>query len=232
MIVYKIQNKINGKIYIGMTKLSIERRVFGHLCAETYIGRSLRKYGLQSFDIEIIDLAEDREALAEIEVFWIFVFNSMSPNGYNLTEGGEGSDGYKHTEETLQKIITALNQPEVKARQIANMIAAINNPEIRAKISANLKTALSQPGMKEKRIATSNRPEVQEKMRGPRGPQRNPHGPHGPQRNPHGPYSSRRSMSEEGKQNNRNAQNRPEVKEKVRITKALRKEERKQKESL
>lgn len=47
MIVYKLLNKINGKIYIGQTKNEVVSRVHGHSLNKSYIGNAIRKYGLQ-----------------------------------------------------------------------------------------------------------------------------------------------------------------------------------------
>lgn len=90
MIIYKLQNKINGKIYIGKTIKEVEQRIAEHLSTKSIIGNALRKYGLQSFDIFIMDLADDNEILNEKERYWIKTLNCKVPNGYNLTDGGDG----------------------------------------------------------------------------------------------------------------------------------------------
>lgn len=104
MIIYKIKNKINGKIYIGQTMYSLERRIVTHLNANFHIGKALRKYGLQSFITSIIDEAHIREVLNEKEKYWIGFYDCKVPRGYNFTDGGDGIDGYNHTEETKKKI--------------------------------------------------------------------------------------------------------------------------------
>jgi len=103
MIIYKIQNKINGKIYIGKTIRDLNKRISEHLESKSYIGDALRKYGLECFDISIIDYAETREWLNDKEIEYINQYNCKHPNGYNLTDGGEGFAS-KHTEETKQKM--------------------------------------------------------------------------------------------------------------------------------
>ena len=42
MIIYKIQNKINGKIYIGQTKGELGKRICGHVRSDMLIGLTLR----------------------------------------------------------------------------------------------------------------------------------------------------------------------------------------------
>lgn len=102
MIIYKIESKIDGKIYIGQTKREVSRRVFFHSKRDSHIGRALRKYGLSSFDISVIDGAENKYALDEKERFWIKYYDCRNPNGYNFTDGGEGLTN--PSEETKQKI--------------------------------------------------------------------------------------------------------------------------------
>lgn len=108
--VYKITNKITGKIYIGITNQGSGAR-YRHHWYESRIGepspihRSMAKYGEDNFTLEIIDFAETYEELKEKEKFWIKKFNSTDRNiGYNLTECGDGTFGRTHSEETKEKI--------------------------------------------------------------------------------------------------------------------------------
>lgn len=50
----------------------------------------MRKYGIENFQIEQIE-ENDNSILDEREKYWIQFYNSMIPNGYNMTFGGEGS---------------------------------------------------------------------------------------------------------------------------------------------
>lgn len=81
----------SGKSYIGQTVRSLSERA-GHN-GKNYKGCSLffsaiQKYGLKNFDVEI--LAEvPRKHLNEQEKRYIHLFNSLAPNGYNISVGGE-----------------------------------------------------------------------------------------------------------------------------------------------
>lgn len=99
MIIYKIENKINGKIYIGQTKNKVSDRIANHITNNWPIGQALRKYGLESFTITIIDHAETKEVLDEKEIYWIKTLDCKIPKGYNVADGGSGASGYSHTEE-------------------------------------------------------------------------------------------------------------------------------------
>lgn len=97
MIVYKVTNKLNGKIYIGQTSRSLNRRMAEHLANHrtSYFDRALRKYGINNFDIEVIYNAKTKHELDEKEQYFIKFFNSKIPNGYNMTDGGEGQIGIR-----------------------------------------------------------------------------------------------------------------------------------------
>jgi len=85
--VYKITNTLNGKIYVGQTKQSIEKRFMQHLHADSPLGQAMRECGVENFTIEIIEECETQEQLNEREKFWIKVLNCKVPNGYNIFDG-------------------------------------------------------------------------------------------------------------------------------------------------
>lgn len=104
MIIYKIENKINGKIYIGQTKKDVSRRIATHIKNNKhYVQKALNKYGLESFVISVIDEARTQESLDEKEKYWIKFYNCRAPKGYNCTDGGDGVRGYKFTEKDIEK---------------------------------------------------------------------------------------------------------------------------------
>ena len=108
--VYKITNKLTNKDYIGITNQGSGAR-YRHHWYESRIGepspihRSMAKYGEESFTLEIIDFADTYDELKEKEKYWIKWYNSTDRSiGYNLTEGGDGTFGRMHSEETKEKI--------------------------------------------------------------------------------------------------------------------------------
>ena len=101
-IIYKITNSVNGKVYIGVTE-NYQTRKNGHIrdaaLKQTPLYKAMRKYGIDSFIFEILHDNVDR--LLEIDA--IAKYQANNPKyGYNLTEGGEGTIGYKHTDETKE----------------------------------------------------------------------------------------------------------------------------------
>ena len=91
--IYQIQNDINGKIYVGKTEFSIEKRFKEH-CNDAYkdlkekrpLYAAMRKYGIEHFHISLLEETDNPE---ERECYWIEQLRSFK-NGYNATMGGEG----------------------------------------------------------------------------------------------------------------------------------------------
>jgi group I intron endonuclease len=95
MIIYKSTNKITKKIYIGQTKHTLDTRIKNHINeSKTKSKRpfmlSINKHGIDNFTFELIDSANNLEELNDKEIYWINFYNSVSPNGYNVTGGGQG----------------------------------------------------------------------------------------------------------------------------------------------
>lgn len=98
--IYKITNKVNGKIYIGYTEKSIEERFKGH-CVESKrkhksaIQDAIYKYGKNSFTIEALYEGTDKEyTLNTMEQYWIDTYKNIVgwDNMYNIAPGGLGGD--------------------------------------------------------------------------------------------------------------------------------------------
>lgn len=91
--IYKITNDINGKIYVGKTYQSIDKRFKEHIkdskrqrCKNRPLYRAINKYGVEHFHIDKI---EETNFPEEREQYWIQYFNSYH-KGYNATLGGDG----------------------------------------------------------------------------------------------------------------------------------------------
>lgn len=110
--IYKITNNINGKIYIGQTKTSIERRFISHKSAArrgiNYIlYKAIRKYGQENFKIELIEEVENNLA-NEREIYWIAKYGSTNNNiGYNSSIGGNIVN--KHVSVSKEKVLELFN---------------------------------------------------------------------------------------------------------------------------
>lgn len=92
MFIYKITNKINGKVYVGQTTQTVELRWKQHCKSNStcsILSSAIKKYNKDNFIVEQIDIAETIEELNIKETYWIGHYDSFGKNGYNLTSGGE-----------------------------------------------------------------------------------------------------------------------------------------------
>jgi len=150
MIIYKAENKVNGKIYVGETLHKLETRIHDHfrMGGSPVFYNALKKYGIQNFSILVIDTAKSIKELNEKEKYWIKFYNCKVPNGYNLTDGGDGITGYIHTPEARKKI-----SEKLKGRKREYMVGDNNpmkRPEVRKKVSNSQKVYMSKPEAKQK----------------------------------------------------------------------------------
>ena len=92
--IYKIENKINHKMYIGKTDyFAVEMRWNQHLrsinsarCKNRALYAAMNKYGVENFEFSVIEKTDNT---SEREVYWIEFYNTYR-NGYNETLGGDG----------------------------------------------------------------------------------------------------------------------------------------------
>ena len=91
--IYKIENLINGKVYIGQS-IEIEKRWQKHLNAKDnfLIHKALRKYGKENFSFTILEECSLFDLDAK-EKFWINQYQSLVPLGYNMVQGGSNGAG-------------------------------------------------------------------------------------------------------------------------------------------
>lgn len=100
-------------MYIGITSASIATRWRQHRSDAikrgiSLIQRAVRKHGADNFSIEHIASAKTYEDLLELEKIIIYQRQTRAPRGYNLTDGGQGCLGMKHSQSARQKFREAL----------------------------------------------------------------------------------------------------------------------------
>jgi hypothetical protein len=134
--IYKIDNVVTGKSYIGLTKRSIEVRLNAHITRATadskcetksYLWRSIRKYGKEVFKITTIHegILTAKEAAA-LEKYYIHIYNTYT-YGYNSTIGGEGVSGYKMPVSAIIKQKKAYRANLDSFREKLSVIAVSSN---------------------------------------------------------------------------------------------------------
>lgn len=107
--IYKIENTVDNKIYIGQTIQDLEsrwkdHRKIGSNCR--YLKSAIKKYGIDKFEFKLVCITFDNQ-LDDMEILYIKKYNCLAPNGYNLRLGG---DSGKHHEDTKRKISATLLQ--------------------------------------------------------------------------------------------------------------------------
>ena len=116
--IYKIENKINGKVYIGQSN-DCARRIKEHCYPSRYLNNypidvAIHKHGAENFTFEVIEECSIEELNAK-ETYWIQFYESNTSKGYNCNLGGdqysigEDNNNAKVTEDDVIKIRTAYN---------------------------------------------------------------------------------------------------------------------------
>ena len=130
--VYKITDKTNGKLYIGQTKRTLDKRWRAHCyrancetARQNALIQAIREHGCENFMIEPIEECPDRDAADERERYWIAQYNSKIPYGYNHTIGG---DNHGLSAEEFREKVSGANhwtaKKEVSKETRAKMSAA------------------------------------------------------------------------------------------------------------
>ena len=133
--IYKITNTINGKMYIGKTEQTIEKRFQQHCHDSKREGfnhrplyRAMQKYGVEFFSIEEI---EETEFPEERETYWIEFYGTFK-NGYNATIGGDGKRylDYDLIVATYAELQNATKTAEVLGVSQDSVIKVLNSRKI------------------------------------------------------------------------------------------------------
>lgn len=126
--IYQITNDVNGKIYIGKTEQTIQKRFQEH-CFERKrspdrpLYRAMNKYGVEHFHIELLEETNNPE---EREVYWIEQKQSFK-NGYNATLGGDGKhyldyDLIYSTYEVLQNAVETAQKLNISVDSVYTVV--------------------------------------------------------------------------------------------------------------
>lgn len=153
-LIYMHTNKINGKKYIGQTSLAPEIRWKNGLgyASSTYFYNSIKKYGWDNFEHEIIARNLSIDEANEMEMKLIEEYKTTDNNfGYNIMPGGRNSPMPEETKAKISKSKMGHEVSDETRKKISANHADMsgkNNPrygvrlseETRAKISANNKS--------------------------------------------------------------------------------------------
>lgn len=143
MIVYKIRNKLDGKYYIGQTVKKLEERWREHQNTSSccrYLKAAIRAHGKENFETIVIAHCSSEVEMNHREAYYIKLFNSLAPNGYNLTKGGvrsEWSEVSRRKSSETHKRLAANNQNKgnFKKGQKATNLGVPHTAAAKVKIS-------------------------------------------------------------------------------------------------
>ena len=140
-IIYGYTNLDSGKMYIGQT-LHPERRWNAHRYGKYKNGWHIDyQKNPDKYEYSVIEYDVPEDKLDEREIFWIKFFDSYN-NGYNLTEGGNATRGYKHTEEYksyMSKLHSGTNNPFYNNHSLSGK----NHPMYGKKLSEETRKKIS-----------------------------------------------------------------------------------------
>jgi group I intron endonuclease len=99
--IYLITNNLNDKKYVGLTSQGYLSRFTSHCSQGFYLTSTIKKYGKENFNIQVLATAPNKEEAAKLEIQFIKEYNCITPIGYNISEGGSTPC---HTQSVKDKI--------------------------------------------------------------------------------------------------------------------------------
>ena len=134
MLIYEAKNRLNNKVFIGHTSMSLSRAIINKISQATAknknyncpFSKALRKYGVDNFIFTEIDKALSIKELNILKSGYIKQYNSMDRQyGYNCQSGQD--KGFSVSEDVCEKI-SEMNKGKVepKARNIKRSITMKN----------------------------------------------------------------------------------------------------------
>jgi group I intron endonuclease len=136
--IYAVTNTVNGKQYVGQTITKYSKQGHGHAIKDAY-----KKYGRKSFTYNVVFSGVDCPQLLDFaEKFWIKVFGSVQPYGYNLEEGGRRHKNVNH-KPNLGKAASEETKAKMSASQKEYWASLPSHPNKGKKASEETKAKMS-----------------------------------------------------------------------------------------
>jgi group I intron endonuclease len=176
--IYRIINTITKKWYIGCTK-NYKKRWSDHIATLERAGgcpvlkASILKHGLENFKFEIMIICFD-EDMEFYEPAYIKKYDTMIPNGYNISAGGKATYGFKgksHSDETKKKFSEynkkRFEDPKEREKHRQQLIITYKNggDELKKKISEAVRASPVFQLAKENKLVGSQKPTEEIKKR-------------------------------------------------------------------
>lgn len=140
--IYKISFPNTDKVYIGITSRTAQQRFNEHRreSNDSLVSRAIKSHGFNNTSLIVLFESNDYSELLLLEQVLILEHNSINPNGYNLTSGGEGVSNLKHSFESKVKMgksqkLRFLDEQEREKAAIKTRDYFKNNPDAKSRMS-------------------------------------------------------------------------------------------------
>lgn len=150
MIIYKITNLINNKVYIGQTIQPLNKRFSQHCTnPKKHFKQAIKKYGKKSFICEEIEKCNTIKELDDREVYWIAFYDSTDrKKGYNFSLGGQKTRKMIRKPRNINKIMgrtkLPIEQLSLGTFEIINIFSSVTEAAKHMKIHPSYITATCQ----------------------------------------------------------------------------------------
>lgn len=176
MFIYLIKNAVTGKSYVGQTRRTLRARfnthkaVIGKSNACKALSDAMSKHGPENFSIELLRECTSQQDMDFWETKFIEDLGTFSPGGYNLTRGGAGKSGYKHSPESIERTVAAHRGKPLSDAHKAKVSASLigNHRALGMKHTDETKQRISDLGRGKKRpqFTQSHRAAIADARRG------------------------------------------------------------------
>ena len=135
--IYLITDTTNGKQYVGQHHYHIEN-LDPNYHGSGHIIKMIYKKRPETLKEVYLKTCYTQEELDEWEKYFIFLYDTLHPNGYNLTEGGNGCVPCEETRRKMSESKKNMSE-EVRKKISESLKGKILSEEVRNKISESLK---------------------------------------------------------------------------------------------
>lgn len=92
--IYRLASRTTNKAYVGLTTTSLRMRWSYHVRnalrgAQGPLAAAIRQFGVEYFDLEVLEEVSEDNLLSAREVYWINKLKTLEPDGYNRLTGGQ-----------------------------------------------------------------------------------------------------------------------------------------------
>ena len=136
--IYLIIDLTNWKKYVGQHHYHIEGQLDPNYHGSGHIIRQIYKKRPETLKEVYLKTCYTQEELDEWEKYFIFLYDTLWPNGYNLTEGGGGGVPCEETRRKMSESKKNMSE-EVRKKISESLKGKILSEEVRNKISESLK---------------------------------------------------------------------------------------------